>query len=117
MLTIPITSKISIESRARQKRVMNIKDTRIKVENEVLGGMKIIKLYAWEQPFLAKITATRDRELSALWNYQLLQVSARPVWAFASKAARLSRMACGKTEAPPCGPACACVFIGRARMR
>lgn len=74
MLTIPITSKISIESRARQKRVMNIKDTRIKVENEVLGGMKIIKLYAWERPFMSKITATRDRELHALWKYQLLQV-------------------------------------------
>ena len=39
--------------------------------------MKIIKLYAWEVPFTAKITATRDRELGALWNYQLLQVSAR----------------------------------------
>jgi hypothetical protein len=53
---------------------MNIKDTRIKVENEVLGGMKIIKLYAWERPFMSKITATRDRELHALWKYQLLQV-------------------------------------------
>ena len=59
---------------------MNIKDGRIKVENEVLGGMKIIKLYAWERPFAEKITAARDRELAALWRYKVLQVFSRVLW-------------------------------------
>ena len=38
---------------------MKVKDERIKVENEVLGGMKIIKLYAWERPFGDKIDSVR----------------------------------------------------------
>ena len=34
--------------------------------NEVLAGIRIIKSYAWETPFLAKITAIRNRELEIL---------------------------------------------------
>ena len=52
-------------SRSLQKKVMKVKDERIKVENEVLGGMKIIKLYAWERPFGDKIDSVgwkRSRE-------------------------------------------------------
>lgn len=30
-----------------QRKVMRVKDERIKVTNEVFGGVKIIKLYAW----------------------------------------------------------------------
>jgi ABC-type multidrug transport system fused ATPase/permease subunit len=46
VVAVPLTGRISLQSRALQKKVMNVKDSRIKVENEVLGGMKIIKLYA-----------------------------------------------------------------------
>jgi len=44
VVSIPLTSRIAIISRGLQAKVMGIKDDRIKVENEVLGGMKIIKL-------------------------------------------------------------------------
>ena len=81
LLSLPATSKLSVLSRQRQKRVMNIKDGRIKVENEVLGGMKIIKLYAWEAPFISKVDMIRDRELAALWDYQCLQMGSRVLWA------------------------------------
>jgi ABC-type multidrug transport system fused ATPase/permease subunit len=75
--TVPLTGRISLASRQLQKRVMNIKDNRIKVENEVLGGMKIIKLYAWERPFAKKIHDIRNRELDSLWDYQRLQIASR----------------------------------------
>jgi ABC-type multidrug transport system fused ATPase/permease subunit len=78
--TVPLTGRISLMSRQLQKRVMNIKDNRIKVENEVLGGMKIIKLYAWERPFARKIHAIRDRELESLWDYKRLQIASRMLW-------------------------------------
>jgi len=80
MTTVPLTGRISLASRQLQKRVMNIKDNRIKVENEVLGGMKIIKLYAWERPFAKKIHAIRDRELLSLWDYKRLQIASRMLW-------------------------------------
>jgi len=80
VLSIPLTAKVSTKSRALQKVVMEIKDERIKVENEVLGGMKIIKLYAWERPFGGKIDHIRDEELKALFNYKMLQVGSRVLW-------------------------------------
>lgn len=88
--TVPLTGRISLTSRQLQKRVMNIKDNRIKVENEVLGGMKIIKLYAWERPFAEKIHAIRDRELASLWDYQRLQIASRVSSPFISHSLRSS---------------------------
>lgn len=38
----------------------------LQLMNEVLAGIRIIKSYAWETPFLAKITAIRTRELEIL---------------------------------------------------
>lgn len=79
-LQIPITAKVTMISRRLQKNVMKVKDERVKVENEVLGGMKIIKLYAWERPYTEKINGIRERELHHLFKYKLLQVSLRVLW-------------------------------------
>ena len=42
---------------------MKTKDERIKMINEVLSGIKIIKLYGWEEAFLDKVTVERDKEV------------------------------------------------------
>ena len=57
-----------------------MKDDRIKVENEVLGGMKIIKLYAWEAAFIDKIDDLRNDELKKLWSYKLFGIVTRITW-------------------------------------
>jgi len=57
-----------------------VKDDRIKVENEVLGGMKIIKLYAWEAAFIDKIDDLRNDELKKLWSYKLFGIVTRITW-------------------------------------
>jgi hypothetical protein len=31
--------------------------------NEVLAGIKVLKLYAWEIPFMKRILATRNQEI------------------------------------------------------
>ncbi|XP_076445818.1 multidrug resistance-associated protein 1-like [Babylonia areolata] len=49
-----------------QRTIMSIKDKRVKVINEVLNGIKILKLYAWEPSFEDKVTQIRDQELSVL---------------------------------------------------
>ena len=46
----------------------------------MLGGMKIIKLYAWERPFGDKIDSIRNKELKALWTYKLFQIGSRTLW-------------------------------------
>jgi len=41
-------------------------DERVRVMNEILSGIKIIKLYGWEESFKERIKVYRNRELSML---------------------------------------------------
>lgn len=47
-------------------RQMTVKDERTKMVNEVLNGIKVIKLYAWEPPMEKVITKLRNKELSLI---------------------------------------------------
>jgi ABC-type multidrug transport system fused ATPase/permease subunit len=49
-------------------RAINLKytDSRVKLTNEILQGVRAIKSYNWEKPFVEKLTAVRDLELNAL---------------------------------------------------
>lgn len=38
-------------------------DKRVKLLQELLGGMKIIKFFAWEAPFLKRIAEYRQQEI------------------------------------------------------
>ena len=42
------------------------KDKRSKLMDEILNGMKVLKLYAWEQPFEKTVNRIRDRETREL---------------------------------------------------
>jgi len=42
-----------------QVSMMKEKDVRVKKMNELLQGMKILKLYAWEESFLHEVEAIR----------------------------------------------------------
>ena len=45
---------------------MKHKDKRVKSMNEILQGIKIIKLYGWEPSFEKQVGDIRDKELSIL---------------------------------------------------
>uniref|UniRef100_A0A673IE20 ATP-binding cassette, sub-family C (CFTR/MRP), member 3 n=1 Tax=Sinocyclocheilus rhinocerous TaxID=307959 RepID=A0A673IE20_9TELE len=45
---------------------MKHKDDRIKLMNEILNGIKVLKLYAWEVSFKEKILQIRQKELTVL---------------------------------------------------
>ncbi|ORX44614.1 multi drug resistance-associated protein MRP [Hesseltinella vesiculosa] len=62
ILVIPINGIIAKTMRKYQKRQMKNKDQRIKLMNELLNGIKVIKLYAWENPFISKINEVRNRQ-------------------------------------------------------
>lgn len=45
---------------------MKSKDNRIKLMNEMLNGIKVLKLYAWELAFKDKVSEIRESELRVL---------------------------------------------------
>ncbi len=55
---------------------MRLKDERIKMVNEVLNGVKVIKLYAWEPSMERIISDIRDREIALIKRASLLRTIA-----------------------------------------
>ncbi|KAJ7086114.1 ABC transporter [Mycena belliarum] len=48
-------------------------DKRAKILQELLGGMKILKLFNWQAPFLARITGYRQKEMAYIRSLLLLR--------------------------------------------
>ena len=66
VLMIPLNALVYRNIRTYQMEQMKNKDRRNKMMDEILNGMKIIKLYAWESSFLRKVNDIRDQEIYAL---------------------------------------------------
>ncbi|XP_035694460.1 multidrug resistance-associated protein 1-like [Branchiostoma floridae] len=63
IILIPINGVIAGGTRKQVTKLMKKKDSRLKLLNEVLNGIKVLKLYAWELSFRQKIEALRRKEL------------------------------------------------------
>lgn len=63
VVSIPINGMLSARVRKKQSRQMKFKDKRTKIMNEILAGMKVIKVYAWEESFKEKVMNHRKSEL------------------------------------------------------
>ncbi|PRP88412.1 hypothetical protein PROFUN_03326 [Planoprotostelium fungivorum] len=61
---VPINSQITRAVRSLHKEVMENRDKRVEATNEVLNGIRIIKLFAWESSFSERIVAIRQTELA-----------------------------------------------------
>ena len=66
LLLLPIQAYVMKIGVAKYKEVLGKSDVRIKVCNEVLAGMRVIKYYAWEVPFHEKVEQLRKVELDKL---------------------------------------------------
>ncbi|KAL5018705.1 hypothetical protein ScPMuIL_004427, partial [Solemya velum] len=66
ILLMPVNAFIASKYKVLQSKQMTLKDTRIKIMNEVLNGIKVLKLYAWEPSFEKKILGIRNEELLVL---------------------------------------------------
>lgn len=49
-----------------EKQKMNTKDERVKMMNEILSGMKVLKLYAWEPSFEEQVLEIREKEIKLM---------------------------------------------------
>ncbi|KAJ1981339.1 hypothetical protein H4R34_002105 [Dimargaris verticillata] len=85
VLFMPANAYTMIKQRDIQRQEMKYKDARIKLMDEILNGIKVIKLYAWELPFMNKVRAIRDdleltnlRRFSLLYAVQSLLMQALP---------------------------------------
>ncbi|KAI8881443.1 multi drug resistance-associated protein MRP [Backusella circina FSU 941] len=81
ILAIPVNMVIAKTMRKYQKIQMGNKDARVKLMNEILNGIRVIKLYAWEVPFMEKVSFIRnDLELAMLKKIGLLQAAQSFTW-------------------------------------
>ncbi|XP_051883066.1 canalicular multispecific organic anion transporter 1 [Pristis pectinata] len=63
---IPINGVLASKSRALQVKNMKHKDRRMKLMNDILSGIKVMKFYAWEPSFEQKIFEIRENELKMI---------------------------------------------------
>ncbi|XP_051881887.1 multidrug resistance-associated protein 4 isoform X2 [Pristis pectinata] len=60
-------------------------DSRIRTMNEVISGMRIIKMYAWEKPFTSLITQIRKKEIAKVLQSSYLRALNMASFLIASK--------------------------------
>ncbi|XP_004591269.2 ATP-binding cassette sub-family C member 3 [Ochotona princeps] len=80
VLLIPLNGAVAMKMRAFQVEQMKLKDSRIKLMSEILGGIKVLKLYAWEPSFLKQVEGIRESELQLLRKSAYLQAISTFIW-------------------------------------
>ncbi|UMM39483.1 hypothetical protein L5515_016525 [Caenorhabditis briggsae] len=73
---VPINICVSVITKKWQIRLMKYKDERIRLINEVLNGIKVVKLSAWETAMEETIEKVRDKELKMIKQSSLLKTFA-----------------------------------------
>ncbi|KAG8192593.1 hypothetical protein JTE90_015226 [Oedothorax gibbosus] len=66
ILLIPLNGFLVSQIKNKQTKQMQLKDERVKLVNEVLSGIRVLKLYAWEEAFREKINEIRMKEVKNL---------------------------------------------------
>uniref|UniRef100_A0A8C6PX67 ABC-type glutathione-S-conjugate transporter n=1 Tax=Nothobranchius furzeri TaxID=105023 RepID=A0A8C6PX67_NOTFU len=80
VMLIPLNAFIAMKTRAYQVEQMQYKDERIKLMNEILNGIKVLKLYAWENSFKDRVLAIRQKELNVLRKTAYLGALSTMAW-------------------------------------
>lgn len=62
-LATPVQMHLSKRLSAYRKRVMACSDSRLKLTQEALNGVQVVKLFGWEAPFLNKLFEHRAKEM------------------------------------------------------
>ncbi|KAJ2774929.1 hypothetical protein IWQ57_000607 [Coemansia nantahalensis] len=67
VLSTPVSASVIRQMGAINRQLMAHVDSRMRVMNDVLSGIRIIKLYAWESPFIQRINDVRiGKELAII---------------------------------------------------
>uniref|UniRef100_A0AAY4BU55 Multidrug resistance-associated protein 1 n=1 Tax=Denticeps clupeoides TaxID=299321 RepID=A0AAY4BU55_9TELE len=93
VLMVPVNAVIAMKTKTYQVAQMKSKDNRIKLMNEVLNGIKVLKLYAWELAFRDKVSKIRESELRVLKKTAYLGAVSTFTWVCAPFLVALSTFA------------------------
>ena len=63
IITLPLAALLGKRFGIYRGQIQAQGDKRLKLTNELLQGIRIVKYYAWEQAFQANIESYRDKEL------------------------------------------------------
>ncbi|XP_053694487.1 multidrug resistance-associated protein 1-like [Sabethes cyaneus] len=83
VVMVPITGFITKKLEGLQVEQMRIKDERVKKMNEILSGVKVLKLYAWEPSFEKDIVKVRSGEIRVLRGMAYYNAGIFFVWTMA----------------------------------
>ncbi|XP_055837482.1 multidrug resistance-associated protein 1-like [Episyrphus balteatus] len=83
IIMIPINGVIANRIKILQVKQMQYKDDRVKLMNEVLSGMKVLKLYAWEPSFEDQVGDLRNKEIATLRSSAYLNAGTSFLWSCA----------------------------------
>ncbi|CAL8093841.1 unnamed protein product [Calicophoron daubneyi] len=61
---IPLNTFIANKTKALQVKLMRFRDKRIKLLDQMFGGIKLVKMFAWEEAFKTRITKLRNQEVN-----------------------------------------------------
>ena len=60
----PVQTRVMAQLFQYREKSMEWTDKRAKLLQELLGGMKVIKYFAWEVPFLKRVEGYRKNEMA-----------------------------------------------------
>ncbi|CAJ0955155.1 unnamed protein product, partial [Mesorhabditis belari] len=83
ILMVPVNSWISIKMRNCQQEQMKHKDERLKMMSEILNGIKVLKLYAWEKSMEQMVLEIRMKEIAVLKKLAYLNAATTLSWSCA----------------------------------
>lgn len=83
IILIPLNGFLASKMRTFQIQQMKYKDERVKMMNEVLSGIKVIKLYAWEPSFEEQILKIRSKEVQVLKKIAYFNAGSSFIWSCA----------------------------------
>ncbi|CAF1143852.1 unnamed protein product [Adineta ricciae] len=81
-LMIPINLFLQKILKRLASEQMKVKDERIKIMNEILNGIRVLKLYAWEMAFIRTITRIREQELKYIRQSAIIGAFSHVLWIF-----------------------------------
>lgn len=83
IILIPVNGFIANKVKELQIKQMKNKDDRVKLMNEILSGIKVLKLYAWEPSFESQVQGIREKEINVLKKAAYLNAVTSFVWSCA----------------------------------
>jgi len=66
LMILPITVKLGSNVAGYRRQVQSLSDVRLKLTTEFVQGIRIVKYYAWEEPFMQNIKKARNAEMKIL---------------------------------------------------